>query len=378
MPHATERATTTGDGRRRTGDLDRWPGQLVSKRGLRKLSRSIEGFVQDLADRGEQVTVVGLFQRPEYYQKSRHVYERLATSASVLAGHVMAGFEGEDDSGGDVAIVLLPEGHDLGEQWAVLCVSPRVCVGLVSYDTGRSGVGMSAEASRLFATELSTDSATVCSWLRRFADQAGGLLVPDVRQLVLDAAGLGGSTSDDVERAAVTTLEHTWWEMLHDVDRLQRAERLMNSDPLTGALNRRYLDAYLGGEAGSRAPWVAAVAFDFDDFKQLNDTYGHAVGDEALRVFADTVRGHVRDSDVLVRLGGDEWLLLLPDVSADEADRRVRKILDTVAAVQLSAEGAVVRASAGIGVFPAADVDLEAVDQALYEAKNGEQRIAHV
>jgi diguanylate cyclase (GGDEF)-like protein len=368
---------TTADPSRRDSDRAAWPGEKTTKRGLQLLSRSIERVAEDIATSGEDVSIVGLFQRPEYYEQSRHVYERLARRADVTAGHVLAGYEGTGDEPTPVDMLLLPDGHDLGEQWAVLVVSPRLCLGLVAFDTGESGIGMSVEAARLFATELSTDPDVVRRWVRRFLDQAAGLLGAEAVGRLRGAVERGGQDGDDVDRIVASALEATWARSLSTVGALQRSERLMLSDPLTGALNRRFLDRYFESQ-GSRAPSIAAAAFDFDGFKLLNDTYGHAVGDEALRAFAALVRANVRDADALIRLGGDEWLLLLPGIGLDDAVSRVRRILDEAAGHELSAPGARIRASAGIGVFAAAEVDLDAVDRALYRAKGSDDRVAVV
>ena len=86
----------------------------------------------------------------------------------------------------------------------------------------------------------------------------------------------------------------------------------------------------------------------------------------------------MRETDVLVRSGGDEWVLVLPGMPLPVARERVRTLIDAAEAEPLSAPGARIRASAGLGVFPAAAVDLEAVDEALYAAKDADDRVVVV
>jgi diguanylate cyclase (GGDEF)-like protein len=91
-------------------------------------------------------------------------------------------------------------------------------------------------------------------------------------------------------------------------------------DPLTGAGNRRFLDTVLPAlveAARASDTELVCVALDMDYFKQANDQFGHAVGDELLKLLADLLKACVRDSDVVVRLGGDEFVVLLPGAALD-------------------------------------------------------------
>jgi diguanylate cyclase (GGDEF)-like protein len=100
-------------------------------------------------------------------------------------------------------------------------------------------------------------------------------------------------------------------------------------DPLTGLLNRRSLDAAVGPLLAGGVPYVVAFG-DLDHFKLLNDTHGHEAGDRALRLFARALRESLRPNDLACRYGGEEFVLVLPDVSlTDAADvvERVRRAL---------------------------------------------------
>ncbi len=146
-------------------------------------------------------------------------------------------------------------------------------------------------------------------------------------------------------------------------------------DPLTGAMNRRAFHLVAERErvrAGRTGNAVTLAYFDLDDFKGVNDRLGHEAGDRLLRVFAAAVRAGIRGSDVLCRMGGDEFVLLLPDTDARDAVvvvDRVRKLL----AQCCESEDTTVTVSAGIGTyrFPPSSVDamLAGADELMYQAK---------
>ena len=103
---------------------------------------------------------------------------------------------------------------------------------------------------------------------------------------------------------------------------LDEASRLMRHDQLTGALNRRGLEEMFEAEsarAQRRGSSLAVALLDIDNFKRLNDSFGHKVGDEALIHLARVVRQHLRPQDVLARYGGEEFVILLPETTPAEA-----------------------------------------------------------
>lgn len=103
---------------------------------------------------------------------------------------------------------------------------------------------------------------------------------------------------------------------------LDEASRLMRHDQLTGALNRRGLEEMFEAEAARaqrRGSSLAVALLDIDNFKRLNDSFGHKVGDEALIHLARVVRQHLRPQDVLARYGGEEFVILLPETIPAEA-----------------------------------------------------------
>jgi diguanylate cyclase (GGDEF)-like protein len=147
-------------------------------------------------------------------------------------------------------------------------------------------------------------------------------------------------------------------------------------DPLTGAFNRRHLEAMLGGvgeDSGRRWADSSLVLIDIDHFKRINDELGHDVGDAALRGLVDTVRRRVRSLDLLFRLGGEEFLLFLPETSEEAAALLAEDLRETVAATEL-VDGRAVTVSLGVsGARPGESLEkwIQAADRALYAAKRG-------
>ncbi len=147
------------------------------------------------------------------------------------------------------------------------------------------------------------------------------------------------------------------------------------SDLLTGAMNRRALFTRYGERPFGA--YMAIVMFDLDHFKRINDTHGHAIGDRVLFSFAEVARRHLRSNDDLFRLGGEEFALVMPRVTEEQAQAAARRISDDFAAASLMTElGALsCTVSAGIGFGNAEGARLEEVlhraDAALYAAKRG-------
>ena len=155
--------------------------------------------------------------------------------------------------------------------------------------------------------------------------------------------------------------------------------RLATIDCLTDTLNRRAF--FERAESARmlalrmRKP-IALMMLDLDHFKRLNDGFGHACGDEALRVFADTARGVLRDHDVLGRLGGEEFALALPGTGLDGAIQAAERLRIAVAEAPLLSCAGSYRMTVSIGVVmiepnEALTAALARADHALYAAKTG-------
>jgi diguanylate cyclase (GGDEF)-like protein/PAS domain S-box-containing protein len=156
-------------------------------------------------------------------------------------------------------------------------------------------------------------------------------------------------------------------------------------DPLTGLFNRRYLDETSERElirAKRSGQQIGFVMCDLDLFKAVNDAYGHLIGDEVLRVFADLLKRNTRGSDIACRYGGEEFLLLLPEVTPDLAYQRAEQLRTALEATLITSGTTVIHVTASFGVatFPehgsTIDELIRAADEALYIAKNaGRNRV---
>ncbi|MEJ2632082.1 MAG: sensor domain-containing diguanylate cyclase [Acidihalobacter sp.] len=167
---------------------------------------------------------------------------------------------------------------------------------------------------------------------------------------------------------------------------VRQFKRLASLDPLTGVRNRRsfLLDAEQELRRASRTgQTVSIMVVDADDFKQINDRFGHAVGDVALRSIASALRGELREFDLLGRIGGEEFAILLPSLEMQGAMDVAERLRECVAVLQVETEGAeTVRPTISIGVAPVdianggLDEALKRADQAMYVAKQeGRNRV---
>lgn len=157
-------------------------------------------------------------------------------------------------------------------------------------------------------------------------------------------------------------------------------------DPLTNVYNRRGFTPALDRELAHYKRYqedFSLVLFDLDHFKQLNDTYGHAAGDTVLAAIADTVRTSLRETDVLARLGGEEFLILLPRTTLTSAQLTVEILHETIREKRYMLSGDAVQMTASWGITSTSECTnadaqklLSQADTALYRAKkSGRDRV---
>jgi diguanylate cyclase (GGDEF)-like protein len=151
-------------------------------------------------------------------------------------------------------------------------------------------------------------------------------------------------------------------------------------DPLTGAFNRSFMDVLLDREMARCRHEGKPLGFlflDFDDFKQLNDTHGHTVGDQVLGAVAETLKSSIRPSDFVIRYGGDEFPVVLVGVSENAFLRIAQRIREKVAQTRLETDpsmaiscsvGALLYTPVGKDRIPVKRI-LRESDQAMYQAK---------
>jgi diguanylate cyclase (GGDEF)-like protein/PAS domain S-box-containing protein len=151
-------------------------------------------------------------------------------------------------------------------------------------------------------------------------------------------------------------------------------------DALTGLFNRRFLDEFLERElarASRAGASIAVVMMDIDHFKRLNDTHGHEAGDVVLAALGRCLAEGTRLEDVPCRYGGEEFLLVMPGLSASGAVHRAEELLERIGTLEVSGKSGTlgpIRLSMGVAAFPehgaSSQALLQAADAALYRAKS--------
>jgi diguanylate cyclase (GGDEF)-like protein len=150
-------------------------------------------------------------------------------------------------------------------------------------------------------------------------------------------------------------------------------EHLATTDDLTGVANRRRFRQELARELAASKRYgrdVSLLLLDLDGFKGVNDTFGHDRGDEVLRTVADLLTGHTRENDLVARMGGDEFAVLLPETPPERADELARRLCDAIAT---RVGGFGIRASIGAASHPQTSTHelLIEADRRLYATRRG-------
>lgn len=199
----------------------------------------------------------------------------------------------------------------------------------------------------------------------------------DILRLLSTVITQAGSIQTTVEASHQELLE-TRQSLSAMQSELAETRQLLNEDALTGALNRRGLEQTLLREIGraqrGKTPLTVAM-LDLDFFKKINDTHGHDGGDRMLMHFTSLVRSVMRQSDDLVRYGGEEFALVLPETNGDGTKFVLGRLQQIMARTPLVVEGKTINTtfSAGIATLKANENGhtlLRRADEALYAAKN--------
>jgi diguanylate cyclase (GGDEF)-like protein len=200
-------------------------------------------------------------------------------------------------------------------------------------------------------------------------------LAEEIAERMVIESELAGAKSDlaeardDLSRARVETEE---------------AQQIALQDSLTGLPNRVSFERGLdhGLIQAKRHGWGLAVLFiDIDEFKSINDSYGHGLGDQVLLMVADRLKSFVREEDIVSRWGGDEFVCLLFEVKQEADVTRLAERMAARIAEDCEFDGKVlsIRTSIGIAIYPAdgdaADVLFKNADTAMYVAKGTEKRV---
>jgi diguanylate cyclase (GGDEF)-like protein len=168
---------------------------------------------------------------------------------------------------------------------------------------------------------------------------------------------------------------------------LSDAERRAQTDPLTGVLNRRSLIERLDAacaRAKARGLPIALLFIDLDHFKQINDTFGHQAGDACLRAIIEPIHAELRQSDVIGRYGGEEFVVILSSADAVGATAIAQRIVDRVAAVRVCGFGEPISVTCSIGIAASDTLGiwgeplLAQADAAVYVAKRSGRNQIHL
>ena len=267
----------------------------------------------------------------------------------------------------DRLLATTPADPDLAERLAD--AEPRSCLAIRFAHTHQQSA---AGEALVDCTLCSRGSGfTTCQPLLVSGEVIGATLVRHPEQL------------EDVERTSLAGAVAQAGPVLANLRNLALAQYRAATDALTGMANSRELHDTLKRMVAQAARGVtplAALMLDLDHFKQINDRYGHAAGDDVLAAVGATIQETVRASDFSGRYGGEEFVILLPDSGRAEALTVAAKVRAAISAITIQGIADPITASIGVAIFPDDATDsatlLRSADRALYAAKsNGRNRI---
>lgn len=348
----------------------------ATKRALLVLSHAMErafGVVE--GDRPARGLVIGLFQRREYFDVEASRYAALAERGHV----VVVAFAGPVDGvpSGVHAVPLCADDPRAGV-WGLDLVRGACASTLTATDARRLVAGeLTLEASRGFEAHWTFRREAALHVARARFTALAPALPPRVTRAalaVLDATAAHPVSPGEAQLAAA--MDH----LVASVDAGQRrvtrlrvelesAQSLAERDQLTGLHNRHYLARYLGGD--DRPADLMTLLIDVDDLKVVNDTHGHGAGDAVLSAVAASLTTHCRPGDVVLRWGGDEFLVLAPDLADQHGLTLGERLAQAVRTTRPAAPWDHLPVSVSIGVcgIRRTPLPLDRLDQALVLVK---------
>jgi diguanylate cyclase (GGDEF)-like protein len=162
-------------------------------------------------------------------------------------------------------------------------------------------------------------------------------------------------------------------------------EQITNHDNLTSLYNKMYIESQIQQEFNKAKRYgniFSVLFFDIDDFKGVNDQYGHLAGDEVLKKIAETMKNHLRQSDIIGRYGGEEFLILLPETNLESASMLAQRLRTTTESMTTQYKDTDIKVTISLGVvqfrpdIKNASQMIHEADLALYHSKkNGRNRV---
>lgn len=293
----------------------------------------------------------------------------------VLSSTFVATYNYTDEDKGKMlgALISLPE-----LSWAVFIQQP--------YEAVYRSLGRMRRLS-IFVGALSLCFAVLLAFLiSRYITRSIAKLTHGVRQV----ANRNFTFKVDIHsKNEIGELANTFNQMVDELnthrkdleEKQKELELLARTDALTGLNNHRHFTDQLSREikqANRLNSPLSVMILDLDDFKRVNDTYGHLIGDRVLSTIAELIKKHVRSTDIAARYGGDEFCVALPNTTAPGARDLAKILCEEIAGVVFSADGeAVFHVTCSIGLaqfhkdMKDSLVILKFADQALYKAKSG-------
>lgn len=364
LPRSHEASPLAGTGER-----------IRSKQSLMVLSHAMEDAFEASGETGPRLALA-LFQHRSYFDVEAERWGALAAAGTT----VVVAFVGPVDAlPAGVHGVSLDADHPVAREWALVLVDRTLGTTLTAVDRQRLQPGaQSLEAARTFTATWSFVRDDAARDARRILDALSAGLQPTVRAAAVAAVASPAPSTGALETrltaaltALVDALDHGYERRRALGDALTTARRQAEEDRLTGLHNRHYLERFLGSASDGSVLMLCALLVDVDHLKAVNDGWGHGAGDAALSAVAQVLRRATRDDDVVVRWGGDEFLVLLPGTGPEAGLGVARRIVAEVRTAQLPEPWATVPLSVSVGVSPAnpASLPLTQLDEAMYAVK---------
>jgi diguanylate cyclase (GGDEF)-like protein len=278
----------------------------------------------------------------------------------------------------DHVSVLMAEGDSLRLRAHEGRLTPAFTMGVAIPNTsGLAGRALSTNRSVIennvsnaedYVSGFSETQSEICVPLVVFGEKLGVIVLDSARKNAFDAE----------DRQPLESVADICAAAIQNASNFDRMKQLAYVDGLTGIHNRRFFEMRIMEElerAGRFQGRMSVIMVDIDNFKKLNDEFGHLLGDEILRSVSSILKQQLRKMDMVCRYGGDEFAILVPETTGDNALRVAEKLRRQVEAHEFPGVPRPVTISCGVADYPShglgRDEVVSAADNALYGAKQG-------